>query len=459
MRARPGIAPSAAAGLLLLAMLAPTSADDRGGEPQGLLDIYEIAREQDPQLRGQGFAVEELRESRRESFGRLLPQVTASGEISRTRREQTSTNVAGDEEGITRNFTLEQYGVNLSQPLLDIPAYRRYQGAGRELDQGQYEIRAARQDLISRVAEAYLEVLSAQSQEVLAEREVEAVESSFEQVQGLYDEGLAAVTELEEVRARRDSARAALLRAESDVTVAQERLYELTGQHHTRLAGLDAAATLPEIEPMELDQWVERAEERNPQIQAALVGLDATRHEMRAARAERYPTVSLTAGYSHRDELDGTRFGREFDDLSIGVQVSMPLYQGGQIYARARGAQQRQYREQEDLERTRRGVHAEVRSAFLSLRSARREIQAQQQAVRSNERNVEAMEAGFEAGERPVVDVVDAQRDLFQAERELAELRYAYLMDVFALRRGAGVLDGGDIADLDRLFTAVPGVE
>ncbi len=418
-----------------------------------LLDVYNLAREADPAVRGQDFEVDALREDRRESLGGLLPQLDLSGELTRVNRDQVSAGFAGEEED-ERYFTREQYGVNLIQPLFDLPAWYEYQRSGANLDVGEAELEAQRQSLIGRVLEAYLAVLSAQSGVSLAASELEAVEASFRQIEGMYEEGMASITDMEDVRARRDSARAAVIRAEGDLEVARERLSELTGEQHGVLATLSAEAALPGLERHELDQWVQSALEFNPQVVAARLRVESLGYEARATRAQRFPRVEMIAGYSRLDELDGTVYGRDYEDKSVGVRVSVPLYEGGRIGARTRSAENRRSREREALEETVRAVRADARAAFQSLLSGRSQLKAMEQSVRSGERRVEAMEAGVEEGTRPVVDLLDAQRDLFETRRELAEARYDYVVNVIELRRAGGRLSADDVVELNALFDA-----
>ena len=448
--------------LLLAAMVAfsATVHAEPAAEVEGLLDVYELALEAEPRLRGRHREVEEVQALRDGAFGGLLPEISLRGSVRRVRRDQTSTDMFGDEQDIERTFTSQQYGLSFTQPLYNVAAWRRLESADEELARAELELEAERQALMQRVVESYLRVLNAQSVRELAQREEEAIATSLEQVEALYEEGLVSITELEEVRARRDNARAGALRAESDVEIAREELAEVTDRHHRRLAGLHPDAELPDVVPADIDVWTRRAHENNPALLAARAGVEATRHDMRAARAEHLPTVDLIAGYDRIDddvgEVDGSSVGREFDDASIGIQVSVPLYSGGRTSARTRAVDNRRERELEELEATRRSVRTAVRSAFLALASGRSELRAQAQAVRSNERNVEAMEAGFEAGERSIVDVVDAQRDLFAQRRALTEIRHEYLIQTLALKAGAGMLETEDIVALDMMFGARP---
>jgi outer membrane protein len=437
--------------VLLLFLLPASTGAQMQGPPQDLLDVYQLAREADPLLRRQHFELEVLREGRREDLARLLPQASIGGMVSRTRRDQTQSGVGG-EEGVTRNFTMTRYGLNVSQALLNQPAQHRLRRGDSEVERGEAELEAVRQGLVARVAEAYLEVLNAQSGVELAQQEFRAIDANRDRVEGLYAERMAALADLEEVRARGDIAHAAVVRAEGNLDVALERLSEITDAPHARLAGLRPEAELPPPDPEDLDVWVEQALWQNPEIRALSQRVTSSDEEYRAARARRYPTVDLVAGYNYLDDLDGTVYGRVYDDLSVGVQLNMPLYAGGGIGAQSRGALNRRDRDREALEAARRSVRGNVRAAFRALQSGRSQIAALEQAVRSSERSLEAVDAGYRAALRPLVDLLDAQRDLFSTQRELTQARYEYLLNLLALHRAAGVLDEGDVVALNDML-------
>ncbi|MCG5496568.1 TolC family outer membrane protein [Ectothiorhodospira variabilis] len=418
---------------------------------EDLLTIFDLARAADPTLRGQHFELEYLREQRREDLSRLLPQVYASGEVRRTRRDQIQSGMAGEQE-LTRDFTMKRYGIDMRQPIVDVPAWHALRRGDREVNRGEAELEAARQDLVARVTEAYLQVLGAQSGVALATRELRAIEANRERVEGLYEERMVALADLEEVRARRDSASAALIRAEGELDVALERLTEITDMPHERLAGLREDALLPAPDPADLDSWVEQALTGNPEIIAAGERVSAAERDIRGARAGRYPSLDFVASYSYLDDLDGTAFGRKFEDAAIGFQLDVPLYTGGGVSARARGAGHVRDRERQALEATRRSVRADVRSAWRAVLSSGSEINALQQAVRSNERSLEAVDAGFGAGLRPLSDVLDAQSELFAARRDLAQARHEYLIHMVNLRRAAGQLGEEDIVGLNNML-------
>ncbi len=423
-----------------------------------LMEVYRDARAADPRLRGQRAELAALRDDRREALGGLLPSLSASVDISRINRDQLrATPLPGDdiqEEGITRKYTQQQYQLNATQPLLDLPAWHRWQGQDQRVDAGEAELAARRQQLIYDTAEAYLGVLGAQSKVALKRSELEQVQAQRERIEALYEEGEATASERAEVRARYDRVRAELLRAQGEVATAREALTALTDEPHERLAGLRPDAELPTVEPQARQRWRERAVTGNPNVVAARERTEAEQRKARAAHAERYPKVNLKAGFTRYDDFDGTRFGREIEDWSVGVQVRMPLYEGGAVRARARSAEHRRARQAQELERARRKARKEVRSAYEGLMSGRSEIEAYRLAVRSAERTVEALREEVQAGTRTVTDLLEAQRKRFEARHGLAQARHQYLLDILALRRAAGHLDERDVRTLDELFSA-----
>ena len=430
---------------------------------ESLLEIYRQAEQADPELRGQHLEHEALLQDRRAALGALLPSAQISAEIRYTDRDEERAGQMGPAEQHERTFTQEQYMLNLSQPLFDLPAWHEWQGSQRSADAGQAELEARRQDLIHRVAEAYLGVLDAQTNVELQERELEAVQASLRQADALHEAREIATSEYEQARARYDNVRAALIRAEGELEVAHEQLAELTDRRHYNLATLRSDAELPPLDPPELDIWLEHAFAGNPELIAARAELAAEGRQAQAASAQRYPTVDLVGGYTRFDDAgnvdlddpdDAELNARQLDDLYIGVQIQMPLFEGGSINARARGAERRHDRQREQVEQVRRGVRSEARSAFQGILSGRSQIEAYQVAVRSGERTVQAMQDEVEAGTRDVTDLLEAQRELFESRRNLAEARHQYLLDTLKLRRAAGHLGGEDVRALDALFSA-----
>ncbi len=443
------------AGAVLAAGAASGSAAPAEEAPaESLLDVYRQALAADPQLRGRHFETEVLRAEQREALAGLLPEVTAQAEVREIDREEIRTGSFAPPQD--RRYTQTQYAINLYQPVINLAAWHSWRGSQRRAEAGEAELEAERQKLVYRVIEAYLKVLTAQAELRLSWRERAAVSARLEETEARYEEQLVRASELQEVRARHANARAGVRRAQSELDTAREQLTAITDERYDEIAGLMADPQLPQPQPAAVEAWVNRAVADNPRVVAARVRADAGRSDVRAARGERYPTVDLTAGYMRFDDYDGSLSSRELEDYSVGLRVSVPLYQGGSAGARVRRAERERSRQLEELERARREVRKEARSAFLSLDSLRSEVGALEQAVKAGRRAVEAAEAEMKGGTGSVVDVLDAERELIATQRDLKEARHKYLLRLAELRRAAGQLTTEDVAALDRLFREAP---
>lgn len=434
-------------------------------EEETLLDVYEQAISADPELRGMALEVQALEADERAALGGLLPSVTLSGEVRYTNRdEERVSQLEPGGESRSRSFTQQQYILALTQPLFDRPAWHRWRGERIRKDAGAVDREQRLQTMAAEVVEAYFGVLSAQEGVRLYSRELEAVDASRQQAEALYEEREIALGELERARSRYDRVHAALLRARNEVEVALERLSRLTGERHSTLAGLDRSAQLPQLGPEDSDEWFEQARRSNPEIIAARLRTNAEQRSVQAARSERLPRIDAVAGYSHFDDVADVDMddpgraeldARELDEIYVGVQLQMPLYEGGALSARSTAAARRAERQRAELTRIERSVRLELRSAYQGVQSGRSEIRAYEAAVRSGERTLEAMQAEFEAGTRGITDVLEAQRELYEARRDLIEARHQYLMDVAEVHRVAGLLSRGQIVAFDALLNGV----
>lgn len=358
----------------------------------------------------------------------------------------------GDPNRIRRNFTQTSYGLTISQALLDFPARYQLRRGDSEVLRGEAELQIEKQALVARVVEAYISVLAAQSEVELARQELRTIRANLERVEAMYAEQMAALTDLDEIRARHDLSRVAVIRAQGALDVALEELSKITDSRHGRLVPLRSEADLPLLDPADPEIWVETAFENNPEIRAATQSVTSADATYRAARAQRAPTLDLVGRYSYLDDLDGTAFGRKLEDLAIGLELTVPLYAGGSLGAGARSALGTRESERQSLEAVRRSVRGQVRAAFTAVLSGRSQILALELAVRSSERSLEAVEAGYMAGLRPLFELLDAQRELFATRLLLIGERHEYVLQLVALRRAAGLLGEDDIIALNEML-------
>lgn len=409
---------------------------------EGLASIYEKARSSDPQFQ-QAIADRNAREE-------ALPQARAGLKPGAT--------LSSSFDGIDNRNTDDQYqelsyGISLSQPLYDYSQRQVVDQADAQVSQARAEFSFAEQELILRVAERYFAVLDAREALDAAEANLEAIRRQLDQAEQRFEVGVIARTDVEEARAQADLARAERLQAEDDLESRREELREITNQAPAELNAVRVGVDLAPPEPQEPAAWRERAEEENRQLAAARFAAQAALENVDVQRGGRMPNADLVAGFNRSHEYGRTGPETEVDQLSAGLEVNFPFYQGGEISANIREAQFRYTEARESLEETRRTVARNAADAYRGVQTALERVQALDQARTSTQAALEATEAGFEVGTRTIVDVLNAQRELFNAERDYEQARHAYLINTLRLRQAAGTLTEADLERVNALLT------
>ena len=413
------------AGAFLMAMSAPATAEN-------LLQVFELAQASDPEYLATGAENRAAQEIRPQALAGLLPNVNVSADAAWNERQRSD------------DYRSHNIIVNIAQPIYRRDRRIAVDQAGSRIARADALYAAARQDLMVRVAERYFRVLEAEDELSFAQATLEAFEQQLKQSRQRFEVGLIAITDVEEAKAGFDLARAQLIAAENALDTAREALRETSGEYQETLAPLgDMPMVTPE--PADIDKWTEVALGQNLRMLAAGHQTETARREIERVQAGNSLTLDAIGSYGLNDS---TSRGGDTRNASIGLRLNMPLYTGGSVLSRTRESRHRYQQTLDVLERERRRAQRETRDAYLGVNSGISRVIALEQAVRSSETAAEAIEAGFQVGTRTSVDVLDAQRDLFRARRDLAEARYSYILDVLRLKRAAGVLSEDDLRQI-----------
>ncbi|RFA30081.1 hypothetical protein CAI21_07705 [Alkalilimnicola ehrlichii] len=229
---------------------------------------------------------------------------------------------------------------------------------------------------------------------------------------------------------------------------------ELTGRDHYALLSLTDHVPLHSPEPANLGYWQQRALEDNLQLSAARYAVQSSMENVGIQRAERYPTLDLTASAGRNDISGGTGLqqSQTSDELRVGIQLTAPLFRGGQLNSQVRQAQYQHTEALERLQALQRELHRATSDAYRGVESSIQRVQALDRARTSTQRALEAVEAGFMAGTRTSVEVLDAQRERFSAERNYRQARYDYLLNTLRLAQTVGALEPGLLSQINQLL-------
>ena len=413
-----------------------------------LVEIYGYALDSDPQYQQVAATKRAVLEQRPQALAQLLPSLSFSANAFTNDQEIDSIfNPIGQTGTVT--FGSHGYSLDLTQPLFRGDRIIQYLQADNRIKQADAELIAAEQDLILRTTQAYFEVLAAYDNLGFAEAEKKSLSRQLDQATQRFDVGLTAITDVQEAQAGHDRAFAAEIEARNNVDNAWEALREITGAYFSELATLGDAMPLLRPQPEEIDAWTGAALEQNLNILAARHAVDTARREIKRQQAGHLPTVDMVARHSLNET--GGRFGSfETTTSSLGVELNVPLFQGGFVSSRVRETHERLEADMQRLEQARRNAQRLTRQAYLGVISGISRVNALKQAVVSSETALLATEAGFDVGTRTAVDVVAAERATSQARRDYARARYDYLLDTLRLKQASGSLSPQDLQEVNR---------
>lgn len=401
-----------------------------------LLEVYQLALENDPGLKAAEAQRLATREGIPQSRAVLLPKIDLGAEVAANHLDTDSGNDDYGDRG---------YSLSLSQVVYDRGLLVARGQADEQANQADATYEAAVQSLVLDVASRYFDVLAAIDDLGFARAEKAAIARQLEQTKQRFEVGLIAITDVHEAQARYDLSVSQEIAAQNRLDSSQEALRELTSILPESLAPLGESLPLIRPEPEDMEAWVAAAEQQNLQLLAARYGLNVAREEIKRQSAGHYPSLAVVGSHSYSDSDAAGMSSGERDLSTIGLQLNVPLYQGGLVTSRTRQAQYQFQQASETLEQSRRNTLRQTRDAYRGVIAGISQVKALEQAVISNQSALEATQAGFEVGTRTIVDVLDAQRALYGAQRDYSQARYGYLVSTLSLKQAAGSLSVEDI--------------
>nr|NOY03874.1 TolC family outer membrane protein [Gammaproteobacteria bacterium] len=411
---------------------------------EDLLDTYRLAQRSDPQLAAAEANYLATSEAKAISRGGILPSLNLSASGSRRIDDTTYLNPLFDKKIGYNNYG---YRLELRQTIYRRDNFLQLDEADTRILQAKAEYQAAEQELILRLAKAYFEVLAAQDTLHFARAEKESIARQLEQTQQRFEVGLTAITDVNEAQARYDLVNAQEIEARFRLDDKREALREITGQYPERPATLRKETPLPAPEPADPNAWNKTALEQNLTLRTARLASELAALQVKRSRSNHYPTLDLALAHNYSK---GGSFVDENTTNSIGLEFNLPLYTGGSVSAAVRQARHQFDAAKQNLERQHRATEASTRTAYRGVTASIVRVQALKQAVISNQSALDATEAGYEVGTRTSVDVLNARRELFRAQRDYAQSRYDYIIGSLALKDAAGMLSYDDLAQINQ---------
>ena len=416
-----------------------------------LMDIYRDAQAQDPVYSSARFAFDASKEIVPQALATsFLPSIGLTASYNRNHRQTQGFPLA--------DFNTSGYTVSLTQPLFRMQNWISYGQAGLQARQSEAVFADAAQNLIVRTAQAYFDVLLAQDNVALSGAQKTAINEQLAQAKRNFEVGTSTITDTYEAQAKYDLGVAKEIADLNDLEIKRQALQQLVNKMPGNLAPLRNNPSLILPQPSDMDQWVTAAEEASPVIAQLRLAYEIAAKEVDRNRAGHLPTLDLGGSYGNNSQPFATssgNVGQSFDTKSavLGLTLTIPLYQGGGTQSRVRQSLSNREKAGADLENTKRTVAQSVRQNYLGVTNGVAQVKALEAALVSNKSSLDATVLGKEVGVRTNVDVLNAQQQLFQAQRDLQQARYTTILSQLRLKSAAGRLVEEDLAEVNRMLT------
>jgi len=421
---------------VMLALATQTQAAD-------LLDIYHAAQSQDAVFASARAAQQAGQEKLTQGRSLLLPSVNLNANTTNNRvtaNYQNNPGLSG-----TTNYNTHGYGVTLTQPLFREQNWAAYNQSELQVVISEAQFKLAEQDVILRSAQTYFDVLIAQDTVQLNAAQKTAISQQLEQAKRNFEVGTATITDTYEAQARYDLIVAQEVAAANNLEIKRRTLQQLVNADVSDLNVLGKAFKMENPEPADVQKWVDAARQGNFQIAMAQAAYELSEQEVARNRGGHLPTLDLVATTGKNYATGGMNGANDIRSTTVGVQLNMPLFQGGATQSKWREADANREKAKQDLENTRRNVELQTRQAYLGVASGIAQVQALQQALKSSESLLEASTLGQQVGVRTSLDVLNAQQQLYSTRRDLYQAQYNYLVSQLRLKAAVGSLGEEDL--------------
>jgi len=412
-----------------------------------LLQVYRDALANDAQYAAARAVAEAGREKLPQGRAGLLPVIGATANT--TWNNNTFT-------GLDRTFNSNGYNVSLTQPLFRWQNYVQYGQAKLQVVQAEANFAQAKQDLILRVAQAYFDVLNAEENLRAVQANKTAIAQQLEQAKKNFEVGTATITDSHEAQSRYDLAIAQEIAADSDLEVKRYALRLVVGKDSGALSPLKPKAVLTPPQPASMGKWVDAAEKDSFAVQAQQAAAEIADKEVERNRAAHYPTLDVVANYGDSAAGASQLGGTSFDIVSrnIGLQLSIPIFQGGAVNSKTREAAANRDAALATLDNARRSAALGAQQSYLGVVNGLAQVRALEAALVSSMSALDSNKLGYEVGVRINIDVLNAEQQVYSTQRDLVKARFDTLFAQLKLKAAVGALGEDDLQLVNALFAA-----
>lgn len=432
------------------------------GQSLNLKDIYTLALAHDSTWAAARYANTAAQEKAVQGKALLLPTVNLNSNFNHSENNiQYTGRTVFNNNNATERFDTLSYGINVNQPIYRKQNLVQYRASLLEVSDADLLLLQDRQDLLMKAAQAYFDALLAQDKLMLNQAQKAAIESQLAQAKANFRNGVSTITDVDEAQARFDVVQSQEIAAGIEIENKKQVLKLLTGQYPASLFGvqenipleLPVAQTASTSQTPPLNVWLEEAQQTNLTIQRKKLSYELATKAVELNSAGHLPTLDAVASYNRTDANGGINgFGSDLHNTTVGLQLQIPIYQGGAVNSKVREAVANLQKAQEETEAARRKTELDTKQAYLEITSSIAQAQANQQTLRSAQSALASTNKSFKLGIRTNVDVLNAQQQVFNAKRELLQTHYSYLLGLLKLKYSIGMLSDDELDHINKFI-------
>lgn len=429
------------ASILILASFSSAFAVD-------ILDIYTQALENDPQFKIAYSSYMSSTESIPQARAALYPQLTLNAQSGRFYEDFLANRTLANDY-----YGSNQWQVTASQAVFNYKAWAQVQQAKASVKASQATFNDAAQNLILRTAAAYFNVLLSEDALQFSQAKLRANKRQLDQAKQRLEVGLDTITSFYEAQAAYDQSASEVIAAKNNRLNQKENLRQLTNHIYEAVAPLrNSTIPLIKLEPTRVEDWVDTGLKQNYNLLAAKYSLQQSRENLKALTAGGWPVLSIQGNanqvHNQLTERPDIVLPARTTNASVALALNFPVFQGGLVQSQTRQAQYDFQTSSQQLEQSYRNTVVSSRIAYNNIVDGNSKVKADRQSIVSAKNSLESTEAQFQAGTRTMVDVVNAQQNLFQAQLQLATDQYNLINALLKLKYLAGTLN---VADLEQV--------
>ncbi|MEN9946393.1 MAG: hypothetical protein RLZZ293_779 [Pseudomonadota bacterium] len=376
------------------------------------------------------------------ALAKLLPQLNAT---------TTLTENYFNQGGISAWYHQPVYSAQLSQVIFDWSVFSNYSKGKYASQIGNLQLENARQQLLVSVAQAYFDVLYAKDSLQSITMTKTALEKQMLQAKKSFEVGTVTIADVNDAQAGYDASAAQEIQATNELIYKKNIFRNLTGLDPELIQGLTKDTALVSPFPQSPDKWAQLAESNNLNIKVAEQQLAMANQDINIALSGHLPSVNLNASYQYQDTgtLDSVKGpsaavqqiantpGTPLSSYGVGqagVQINLPLFAGGSVNAQVRQAKANFEGSKQQLIGVERQTDQDIRNSYWQVLNGVSLVKAQQASLKSAKTKLDSDQLGYQVGVRNSIDLVNSQKNYYQAVQTYQQSRYQYIMARIQLR-------------------------